>query len=48
MTEPTDLELVTTEAMIDELMRRFEHGIFAGMNITVNNKDGTGDYAQHV
>lgn len=47
MTE--DLELITTEALLDEIMRRFEHGVFAGMNVTVDNQDGTGDNcAQYV
>ncbi len=44
-----DLELVSTEALLEELMRRVEHGIFSGLRITVNNGDGTGDNeAMHV
>lgn len=49
MTEPTDIELLTTEILLTELMRRFDHAIFSGFIVTVDNKDGTGDnYAQHV
>ena len=48
MTDP-DLELITTEDLIEELMRRADHGVFSAMIVTKDNKDGSGDnYAQHV
>ncbi len=41
----TDLELCSTEEIFSELVRRFDHAVFVGMQIEVENQDGTGDYS---
>lgn len=49
MNDNSLLELVDTNTLIEEVMRRFEHGVFSGFCVTVNNQDGTGDnMAAHV
>jgi len=38
-----DLEMRTTDELIAELMRRFDHGAFTAVKVTVDEGDGTGD-----
>ena len=42
MTMP-DLELVSTDDLIAELLRRMDHAVFSGLRVTVENEDGTSD-----
>ena len=37
------IELITTDALITELLSRFDHAIFAGMKVMSEHEDKDGD-----